>query len=78
MLVGTFTTHYALTAVSTRFSGTGFTASGNGLVRTIDVAPGASVILKLQLGATTAEIPESAREYERYRENVKAFVPFVW
>lgn len=66
--IGTFNTRYNLTTVSTRFSGEGFTASGNNLVRTLDIAPGASVSLKLQLGATTAEIPESGPEYERYRD----------
>src|SRR5262249_43089935 len=66
--IGTFSTRYNLTTVSTRFSGTGFTASGNGLVRTLDVNPGESVILKLQLGAIAEEIPESGPEYERYRD----------
>jgi hypothetical protein len=66
--LGTFSTRYNLTAVVTRFSGTGFTASGNNLVRSIVFNPGESVILKLQLGATTAEIPESGPEYERYRD----------
>ena len=65
--VGTFHTRYNLTTVATRFSGDGFTASGNNLVRTVEVRPGASLILKLQLGATTDEIPDSGREYERYR-----------
>jgi hypothetical protein len=66
-LVGTFSTRYNLTTVSTRFSGDGFTASGNSLVRTLALDPGASATLKLQLGATAAEIPESGPEYERYR-----------
>ena len=65
---GTFNTRYNLTTVSTRFSGEGFTASGNNLVRTVDFGPGESVTLKLQLGATAAEIPESGPEYERYRD----------
>ena len=65
--VGSFNAHYDLTTVATRFSGEGFTASGNNLVRTIEVAPGQSVIVKLQLGAITSELPESARDYERYR-----------
>jgi hypothetical protein len=65
--IGSFSTHYDLTTVSTRFSGDGFTASGNNLVRTIELGAGASVIVKLQLGAIAAEIPESGPEYERYR-----------
>jgi hypothetical protein len=66
--VGTFNTHYNLTTVSTRFSGDGFTASGNNLVRTIELGAGASVTVKLQLGAIAGEIPESGPEYERYRD----------
>src|SRR5678815_2627620 len=67
--VGTFNTRYNLTTISTRFSGEGFTASGNNLVRTIELGAGASVILKLQLGAIAGEIPESGPEYERYRDH---------
>jgi hypothetical protein len=66
--IGTFNARYNLTTVSTRFSGEGFTASGNNLVRTIEVRPGESTIVKLQLGAIAAEIPESGPEYERYRD----------
>ncbi|HEX3475505.1 MAG TPA: hypothetical protein VHT91_10815, partial [Kofleriaceae bacterium] len=66
-LVGSFTTHYNLTTVSTRFSGDGFTASGNSLVRSIEIGAGASLTIKLQLGAIADEIPESGPEYERYR-----------
>jgi hypothetical protein len=66
--VGTFNTRYNLTTVSTRFSGDGFTASGNSLVRTMEFSPGQSAIFKLQLGAIAAEIPESGPEYERYRD----------
>ena len=33
----------------------------------MSAAPGESVTVKLQLGALAAELPESAREYERYR-----------
>lgn len=66
-LVGTFSTRYNLTTVATRFSGDGFAASGTSLVRTVELAAGSSVTLKLQLGAITPEIPESGPEYERYR-----------
>lgn len=64
---GSFTTRYNLTTVATRFSGDGFTASGNNLVRTISLNPGQTVILKLQLGAITTETPASGPEYARYR-----------
>src|SRR5262249_42644738 len=42
--------------------------SGNSLARTIDIGAGASVTVKLQLGAIAGEIPESGPEYERYRD----------
>jgi Concanavalin A-like lectin/glucanases superfamily len=64
---GSFNTRYNLTTVRTRFSGNGFTASGNGLTRQLTVGPGQSVAVKLQLGAITPEIPESEPEYERHR-----------
>ena len=66
--IGTFDTRYDVTKVSTRFSGEGFTPDGDDLVRTVDLEPGATITLKLQLGAITAEIPESEPEYERYRD----------
>jgi len=65
---GSFNTRYNLTTVRTRFSGEGFTAVGNALTRQVTAAPGESVTVKLQLGALAAELPESAREYERYRD----------
>lgn len=65
---GTFTTRFDVTTVSTRFSGEGFTASGDDLVRTIDVDAGETVTVKFQLGAIAEEIPESESEYERYRD----------
>jgi hypothetical protein len=64
---GSFNTRYNTTTVSTRLSGSGFTASGNALARTITLEPGASAALKLQLGAITTEIAASGPEYERYR-----------
>jgi concanavalin A-like lectin/glucanase superfamily protein/F5/8 type C domain-containing protein len=64
---GTFTTRYNLTTVRTRFSGDGFTAAGDALTRQVSAAPGESVTVKLQLGTLAAELPDSAREYERYR-----------
>jgi hypothetical protein len=64
---GTFNTRYNLTTVQTRFSGDGFTAAGDALARQVSAAPGESVTVKLQLGALATELPESTREYERYR-----------
>ena len=65
---GTVTTRYEVTTVTPRFSGDGFVAEGDTLVRDIELEPGESITLKLQLGATTAELPESDEEYERYRD----------
>ncbi|HZY28418.1 MAG TPA: PKD domain-containing protein, partial [Jiangellaceae bacterium] len=64
---GTVTTRYQVTTVTPRFSGDGFEADGDDLVRNIVLEPGASITLKLQFGATTEELPESDQEYERYR-----------
>ncbi|HET6755653.1 MAG TPA: PKD domain-containing protein, partial [Jiangellaceae bacterium] len=65
---GTVTTRYDVTTVTPRFSGDGFQANGDDLVRTIELAPGQSITFKLQFGATTEELPESNQEYERYRD----------
>ena len=64
---GKVVTRYQVTTVTPRFSGDGFTADGDDLVRNIELAPGQSITLKLQFGATTEELPESDQEYERYR-----------
>jgi hypothetical protein len=65
---GTFETRFDVTTVSTRFSGEGFTASEDDLVRTVELDPGETETLKLQLGAIAVEIAESGPEYERYRD----------
>jgi PKD repeat protein len=67
-LTGSFTTRFDVTTVSTRLSGDGFSADGNTLVRTVDIDPGETVTVKIQLGAIAAEIPESGPEYEQYRD----------
>jgi Concanavalin A-like lectin/glucanases superfamily len=64
---GQFNARYNVTTVSTRLSGDGFTTSGTALARTVALDAGASITMKLQLGAIAAEIPESGPEYERYR-----------
>jgi Concanavalin A-like lectin/glucanases superfamily/F5/8 type C domain len=64
---GTFATRYNVTTVNARFSGEGFAVVGNNLERAVTLDPGQSATLKLQLGTTAAELPESNTEYERYR-----------
>lgn len=66
-LTGEVVTRYEVTTVTPRFSADGFTVDGGAMVREVSLDPGASVTLKLQLGATTAELPDSNTEYERYR-----------
>jgi PKD repeat protein len=65
---GQVVTRYQVTTVTPRFSGEGFEAQGDNLVREVQLQPDESVTLKLQFGATTAELPESDDEYERYRD----------
>jgi hypothetical protein len=67
-LADTFQTRYDLTTVTGRFSGDGFTAGAGELTRTVSLAPGESATVKLQFGAVTAELPDSATEYQRYRD----------
>jgi hypothetical protein len=66
-LTGQVTIRYGLTTIFPRMSGDGFTASGSTLARTVSLDPGASVSLKVQLGAIAHEIPASATDYQRYR-----------
>lgn len=65
---GSVTTRYEVTRVTPRFSGAGFVAQGDDLVRDVQLDPGESLTLKLQFGATTQELPESDADYERYRD----------
>lgn len=67
-LAGTFDTRYDVTTVTARLSGDGFTAGGSELRRQVSLLPGASTTVKLQLGATTAELPDSSADYVRYRD----------
>lgn len=62
-LTGSVATAHNVTKVATRLSGDQFTASGTALARTVDVSPSATDI-KVQMGFTTTEIPESTTEYE--------------
>ena len=66
-LAGVVAIRYGLTTIFPRFSGDGFTVSGTNLTRTVNLDPGASVSLKVQLGAIANEIPASATDYQRYR-----------
>src|SRR5215472_2829429 len=66
-VTGNVTLRYALSTFQARMSGDGFTASGTSLTRTVSIDPGASVSLKVQLGAVASDIPASATDYQRYR-----------
>ncbi|MEN3360819.1 MAG: hypothetical protein V7637_4801, partial [Mycobacteriales bacterium] len=66
-LTGTVAARYGLTTLASRFSGDGFTVSGTSLTRSISLAAGASVSVKLQEGVTATELPDSTTEYQRYR-----------
>jgi hypothetical protein len=66
-VTGTVPLRYGLSTFQARMSGDGFTASGTSLTRTVSIDPGASVSLKVQLGAISADIPASATDYLRYR-----------
>jgi hypothetical protein len=66
-LTGTVSARYALTTLRPRFSGDSFTVSGTTLTRSVTLAAGASVTLKVQEGVLTDELPESTTDYNRYR-----------
>ena len=67
-LTGSVNARYGLTTITPRLSATGFTVNGTALTRTLTLEPGQSASVKVQFGATTAELPESSDEYERYRD----------
>jgi hypothetical protein len=66
-LTGTVTARYGVTVVYPRLSGEGFAVDGTTLTRAVTLNPGESVTLKVQLGAVTRELTDSAGEYQRYR-----------
>jgi hypothetical protein len=66
-LTGTVNLRYGLSTIFPRMSGDGFTVDGTSLARTIALEPGASVALKVQLGAIADELPDASAEYQRYR-----------
>jgi hypothetical protein len=66
-LVGTRQTFEGLTTLTIRFSGDGFGIASGGLQRSVTVGAGQTVTVKLQMGFTATEIPESLAEYQAYR-----------
>ena len=67
-LTGTVNARYDLTTLRLRFSGDGLTVSSpTSLTKTVTLEPGEAFELKVQMGVTAREIPESDAEYERYR-----------
>ncbi|MFC7533894.1 discoidin domain-containing protein [Actinoplanes sp. GCM10030250] len=66
-LTGTRAVKNNLTTLYPRFSGDGFTPSGSALSRSVTVAAGQTVTVKVQLGLVANEIPQSRTEYDAYR-----------
>lgn len=66
-LTGTVNLRYGLSTIYPRMSGDGFTVSNAALTRTVTLAPGTPVSLKVQLGAVAKELPGTLTDYERYR-----------
>jgi mannosylglycerate hydrolase MGH1-like protein/F5/8 type C domain-containing protein len=66
-LVGTRATFNSLTNLTIRLSGDQFAISSGGLNRSVTVNAGQTVSVKLQMGFTATEIPESLTEYNAYR-----------
>ncbi|XVV15352.1 discoidin domain-containing protein [Actinoplanes sp. CA-131856] len=71
-LTGTRAVKNNLTTLYPRFSGDGFTASGGALTRSVTVAAGQTVTVKVQLGFVATEIPQSRTEYDAYRARTAA------
>ncbi|MEU4564529.1 discoidin domain-containing protein [Actinoplanes sp. NPDC023936] len=66
-LTGTRAVKNNLTTLYPRLSGDGFTAASGALTRSVTVAAGATVAVKVQLGMIANEIPQSRTEYDAYR-----------
>ncbi|SNY63925.1 discoidin domain-containing protein [Paractinoplanes atraurantiacus] len=71
-LTGTRAVKNNLTTLYPRFSGDGFTAAGGTLTRSVTVAAGQTVTVKVQLGFVANEIPQSRTEYDAYRARTAA------
>ncbi|WP_194842050.1 Ig-like domain-containing protein [Gracilibacillus salitolerans] len=67
-LTGVQKARYELTTMYPRLSGEGFTVNDEVLSKAIDLEPGETTTVKVQMGVTTREIPESTTDYERYAE----------
>ena len=66
-LTGTVNLRYGLSTIFPRMSGDGLTVNGTNLTRDVTIDPGASVSLKVQLGAIANELSASAADYQRFR-----------
>jgi hypothetical protein len=71
-LTGTRAVKNNLTTLYPRFSGDGFTAANGALSRSVTVAAGQTVTVKVQLGLVANEIPASRTEYDAYRARTAA------
>ncbi|WP_299093343.1 Ig-like domain-containing protein [uncultured Metabacillus sp.] len=65
-LTGVQKARYDLTTMYPRLSGEGMTVDGTKLTKSITLEPGDSTTVKVQMGVTTKEIPESKTDYERF------------
>ncbi|MFF2446366.1 Ig-like domain-containing protein [Neobacillus sp. NPDC058068] len=65
-LTGSQKARYDLTTMYPRLSGDGMTVDGTKLTKSITLDPGKSTTVKVQMGVTTKEIPESTTDYERF------------
>jgi hypothetical protein len=66
-LVGNRASFNSLTNLTMRLSGDQFSIASGGLNRSVTVNPGQTVTVKLQMGFTATELPESLAEYNAYR-----------
>ncbi|HZM80020.1 MAG TPA: discoidin domain-containing protein [Candidatus Limnocylindrales bacterium] len=66
-LTGSVNAFNNLTTIGTRLSGDSFVNNGTGIDRSVTIGAGQTVTVKVQMGFTTTEIPESLSEYNSYR-----------
>lgn len=67
-LTGTVNTRYDLTTMYPRLSGDNMVVEGSELTQSITLEAGESTTIKVQMGVTTKEIPESVTDYERIKD----------
>lgn len=65
-LTGIHKARYDLTTMYPRLSGEGMTVDGTKLTKSITLGAGESTTVKVQMGVTTKEIPESTTDYKRF------------